>query len=217
MSTRETQRRIKAAALELFNARGTAAVSPNLIAEHCGISKGNLHYHFRNKPTLIRSIFADITAEIEPGWGRDDDEPTVIHMAAMFARQTDLVWRYRFIYREMVALARADPLLTQAIRDYRQRRIPAVVRFFRALVATGVLKRPRSAESLRQLVVMTWIFSDNWLNFVELQGELAEDPVQAGYDLILELLDPYLTTQAKEQIVASYDVIRHYPRIESPA
>ena len=49
MGTRTTQLRILQAALELFNEQGTAAVSANKIAERCGISKGNLQYHFKNK------------------------------------------------------------------------------------------------------------------------------------------------------------------------
>ena len=53
MGTRTTQLRILQAALELFNEQGTAAVSANKIAERCGISKGNLQYHFKNKRDII--------------------------------------------------------------------------------------------------------------------------------------------------------------------
>ena len=49
MGTRTTQLRILQAALELFNEQGTAAVSANKIAERCGISKGNLQYHFKQQ------------------------------------------------------------------------------------------------------------------------------------------------------------------------
>ena len=57
MGTRDTQTRIVDAAQLLFNEHGTAAVSTNRIAEYCGISKGNLHYHFRTKQEIIRCLF----------------------------------------------------------------------------------------------------------------------------------------------------------------
>ena len=87
MGTRETQTRIIEAAIVLFNEHGTAAVSGNRIAEACGISKGNLHYHFRTKPEIIQSIFQRIVEEMNAGWYEDLLHPTIRHMAEMFARQ----------------------------------------------------------------------------------------------------------------------------------
>ena len=48
-----TKEAIVITAIELFNEKGTAAVSTNRIAEAMGISPGNLYYHFRNKEEII--------------------------------------------------------------------------------------------------------------------------------------------------------------------
>lgn len=208
MTSRETQYLIKQAAIQLFNQYGSSNVSTNAIAEHCGISKGNLHYHFKNKNEIIRTIYADINSEIETGWYGDRKQPTITHMAEMFARQLNLVLRYRFFFRDMVSIIHSDPVLHKTVKENREKRIEAVIRFFEALVDTGVLKKPRSKESLRYLVIMTWIFCDNWLNFIELQDTREDSEIaQIGYDFIIEILYPYLTDKAEKEIYRSYAAI----------
>ena len=208
MASRATQQKIKETAIGLFNQFGSGKVSTNRIALRCGISKGNLHYHFKNKQELIRDIFADMAREIDTGWRGDESRPSVTHMAEMFARQLDLIWRFRFFYREMVSLARLDPALKQAIADFRDKRIAEVMRFFESLVAAGVLNKPRSKQSLRYLALMTWIFCDNWLNFLELQDEEDNGEIaQQGYDFIIEILYPHLSDKAKEEIYRSYATV----------
>jgi AcrR family transcriptional regulator len=73
MSTRETQKLILDSAIELFNEHGSPNVSTNRIAEHCGISKGNLNYHFRVKSEIIVAVFGRINDEINYDW-YDDSE-----------------------------------------------------------------------------------------------------------------------------------------------
>lgn len=210
MTSRDTQNRIKQSAILLFNLSGTNKVSTNSIAEHCNISKGNLHYHFKTKQEIIQAIYADMKSEIESDWYGDENQPTVNHMAEMFVRQLNLIWRFRFFYREMVMLIHNDPVLRLTVREHREKRIDAVIKFFQGLVDAKVLSRPRSKESLHYLVIMTWIFSDNWLNFIELQGKDEDnDAVQLGYDFIIEMLYPYLTEKAKAEIYESYDTINH--------
>ena len=211
MTSQKTQERIKAKAISLFNEFGTGNISIGRIASEVGISRGNLQYHYADKQELIRAIYQDIAREVLSNWEGDDRQPTVRHMAEMFVRQFDYVWRYRFIYREMVGLIRADAELALRVRANRDRRIEAVIKFFKALVKNRVLKKTRGDESLRYLVMMTWIFCDNWLNFIEIQGnEINSEILQEGYDHIIEILYPYLTRQAKESIYDSYELIRFH-------
>ena len=211
MSSKDTQSRIKDAAISLFNERGSSNVSTNLIAEQSDLSRGNLYYHYKCKKELIQAIYEDVVTEIDHGWYGDEKHPTVNHMAEMFARQIDLTWRYRFLYRESVSLTREDPILAERMREMRERRIDAIVVFFQQLVEADVMMKPRSNRSLRYLVIMTWIFSENWLNFKELQdSDEDEDLAQTGYDFIIEMLYPYLTERARQKIVGSYNALQRY-------
>ena len=73
-----TLERILDAALTLFNEGGTAVASTNHIAAACGISPGNLYYHFRNKEEIIRALFERMFAR----WGEPavvpDDRPLTV-------------------------------------------------------------------------------------------------------------------------------------------
>jgi AcrR family transcriptional regulator len=208
MALRDTKGLIKATALCLFNERGVGRVSGNTIAESCGISKGNMHYHFRTKSEIIRALFQDIIDEMALSWWEDESQPTVRHMAEMFERQLEMIWRHRFFYREMSSIVRSDPGLHQMVREHREARIDKVLQFFEALVEAGVVLKPRSRESLRYLVVMSWIFCDNWLNFIELQGQDEDaEVINTGYDMIVELLYPHLSRAARTEIYDSYQAI----------
>lgn len=192
MTTRHTQTIIIDTALRLFNEYGTAAVSTNRIAEQCGISKGNLHYHFRNKNQIIEAIYRRIVDEMNAGWYQDHTQPTVRHMAEMFARQVLLIYDFRFFYREMPSLLRDSDSLMQRYRDNRQRRMSALENFFVALDRAGALRFEGDGRLIKSIVHGTWIISDNWLNSHEFLGRpLDDESVLAGYLLILDILRPY--------------------------
>ncbi len=208
MGTRDTQTRIVDAALELFNEYGTAAVSTNRVAEHCGISKGNLHYHFHNKQEIIRFLFQRVVDEMDAGWYRDHLDATLEHMAAMFVRQLQLIRDYRFFYREMADLLRQDRVLRRRYAHNRERRLSEIERFFGALAARGLINLPADPRRLRSIVDITWIISENWLNYVEYHDrELTVEAVAAGYDEILEVLRPYLNADPQQVTSESYSTI----------
>jgi AcrR family transcriptional regulator len=208
MATRVTQLRILQAALELFNAEGTAAVSASRIGERCGVSKGNLQYHFPNKRDVIFAIFQLAIGEMNAGWYRDHLEPTLEHMAAMFVRQLQLIVKYRFFYRELPDLLRQDPLLRSRYSENRERRLKVIEQFMQALEARGLMSLPRDSRRLRAIVEVTWILSENWVNYIEYQDrEMGAAAIQEGYAAILEVLRPYLSADPQQLTAESCGTI----------
>src|SRR5487761_1675946 len=106
-----TRRRILAAALQLFNDRGTAAVSTNHVAAEAGLSPGNLYYHFTDKQQIIRALHEEYAAAHENLWRTGNDAASLLRLRAGLSRAMELAWQYRFLERELIALLRADPRL----------------------------------------------------------------------------------------------------------
>jgi len=208
MATRATQFRILQAALELFNEHGSAAVSSNRIAERCGISKGNLQYHFRNKQEIIYAVFQQAINEMDTGWYRDHLAPTLEHMATMFVRQLQLILKYRFFYREMGDLLRQDPLLRKRYADNRERRLRDLEKFMLTLQAAGFMRFPPDPKRLRSIIDVTWIINENWLNYMDYHDrEVTVEAMLEGYGETLEILRPYLCTDLQQITRESYHTI----------
>lgn len=217
MATRTTQLRILQSALELFNEHGTAAVSANRIAARCGISKGNLQYHYRNKREIIHAVFEQAIQEMDSGWYRDHLAPTLEHMAAMFVRQLQLILRYRFFYREIADLLRQDPRLRARFAHNRERRMRELERFMIALADRGLMRLPTDARRLRSVVDVTWIISENWLNYLDYHDRsITVDAILDGYSEILEVLRPYLCNDPERITRESYLTIERLAAPREP-
>jgi AcrR family transcriptional regulator len=99
---RRTRERILELSLRLFNEFGEPNITTTVIAEEMNISPGNLYYHFRNKDDIVNSLFVQFEAEIErmlavPADRRPNIEDVWLYLHLMF----ELVWRYRFFYRDL--------------------------------------------------------------------------------------------------------------------
>ncbi len=220
MATRSTQQRILQSALELFNAEGTATVSASRIAERCGISKGNLQYHFPNKRDVIFALFQSAVDEMNAGWYRDHLAPTLDHMVAMFVRQLQLIVKYRFFYRELAGLLRQDPELRRRYAENRERRLRVIEQFMRALAHRGLMRLPSDPRRLRSIIEVTWILSENWVNYTECQErELCAETIQEGYHGILEVLRPCLCDDPQritQQSSCAIEQMMPQPAAEQP-
>ena len=74
--------------------------------------------------------------------------------------------------------------------------------------ARGLMNLPAESRRLRSIVDITWIISENWLNYVEYHDrELTVEAVAAGYDEILEVLRPYLVADPQRVTSESYSTI----------
>ena len=200
MATKATQKLITDTALKLFNEFGTKAISTNRIADECQMSRGNLHYHFRTKEEIVHTIFGGINREMEASWYTDHLEPSMEKMHFMFVRQIKLIWRYRFLYRELNSLLLNDEYFKMKFMQNRRRRYAEIELFFEKLVAVGLMSVPSKPVSMRSLLTNSWLISDQWLAHLDMHNlDVNETSISQGFELIMHIFYPYLTEDARMQ------------------
>ena len=98
---RRTAERILEVTLELFNRFGEPNVSTTLISAEMNISPGNLYYHYPAKDQLINGLFdryeRALGEILDSADGVDNVEDAWLFMHLLF----ELVWQYRFLYRDL--------------------------------------------------------------------------------------------------------------------
>jgi AcrR family transcriptional regulator len=208
---RGTRERIVDAAVRLFNESGTGAVSTNHIAQALGISPGNLYYHFANKEAIVRAVFA----RLHHAWTAAaalpvDRPPTVTDLRHILVAYLEVVWAYRFYYREIPVLMRRDPALAALYQAERRQGLANIEALMRYFVVAGVMRlpddgaaTPETAPVVPELARICWLIVDFWLPFEELSGApTGPADLHRGVDLILLVLRPYLTAPARAALEA---------------
>jgi AcrR family transcriptional regulator len=188
-----TKEAIVTTAIDLFNAKGSSAVSTNHIAEAMGISPGNLYYHFGNKEEIIRHIYQRMVVEMDSAWVTEDDSTSPVEkfFSAMTAVQ-GMMAGYRFFQKELSGLLLNDPELALIYKKHRRVRMREIGSFFEYLIESGVMRRPENPRTLPRLVRVGWMIGDYWFDFLEIEDEpLNDENIGEGVELIKELLRPY--------------------------
>jgi len=103
---RRTRERILELSLRLFNEFGEPNITTTVIAGAMRISPGSLYCHFHNKDDIANSIFVNFEAGIErilavPDARRSNIEDVRLYLHLHLYLMFELIWRYRFFYRDL--------------------------------------------------------------------------------------------------------------------
>ncbi|KAA3646734.1 MAG: TetR/AcrR family transcriptional regulator [Chloroflexi bacterium] len=191
MSTKEL---ILQGAISLFNRQGTAKVSTNHIAEKAGISPGNLYYHYEDKQHIIREIYEQMIKSWESPYERAENRSMSIETLKRFIEENfELLWEYRFFYREMVVLLNADPALFKRHKELITQRFERQQDLLQQLEKDGIIHFPEPDVLPSDVLTVAWIVSNNYLVFLETMGQAVEyRDFEIGTELIFKVLRPYM-------------------------
>jgi len=87
-STRLSREGIIAAAIELADRDGLAALSMRRLAQHLGVDAMSIYYHVRDKDTLLAAMADAVVAKISTKANKTDSWPGQLRDLIMAARQT---------------------------------------------------------------------------------------------------------------------------------
>jgi AcrR family transcriptional regulator len=210
---RRTRERILELSLRLFNDIGEPNVTTSAIADEMNISPGNLYYHFRNKDDITNAIFEQFERDIDglldaPARRRVDFEDAWLFLHLLF----ELVWKYRFLYRDLNDLLSRNRRLEMHFRSILERKQAAARTLLQALAAAGEL-RAGSRETDALAVNMTLV-ATYWLSFeyVRHARRFAEPAYQSaaiarGAYQVLSLVAPHLSDAGRalfDRLAAEY-------------
>ena len=195
-SRSSTRDRILTACRRLFNEQGAGAVTTAEIAQAVGINEGNLYYHFQRKEQIVLALFEWFEVDLAGLAERErrpqgEGRPYAGYLLAFF----ELVWEWRFLYRDALALIGMAPTLRAAILAHSRRNQDDVKRSVRKMVAEGWLDVPE--DRIDTLAVNAWLVSTYWLDYLQFhQGvrRITKAHLRLGCDQVASLYDPYRTT-----------------------
>ena len=200
---RRTRERILELSLRLFNEFGEPNITTTVIAEEMNISPGNLYYHFRNKDDIVNSLFAQFEAEIGrmlavPADRRPNIEDVWLYLHLMF----ELVWRYRFFYRDLSDLLSRNRKLELHFKQILAHKIKVAQQLCLGLRADQALEANDleiDALATNMVVVATY-----WLSYEYVRNprkyseqEAMAEALARGCYQVLSQIGPYLRGETR--------------------
>ena len=204
---RQTAERIVASALGLFNRLGEPNVAATMVAADLGISPGNLYYHYPGKEDIVNHLFGqylnDLQALLPASQDVKDLEDAWFFMHSLF----ELVWRYRFLYRDLNDLLSKYRQLEQQVKQVLANKHASFLTLLKCMTDQGLLTQnatERDSSATQMLVMLTWWLSYEYVRDPRhaLEDANAQGGVSRGAQQVLGLLLPYLQAQPKAQMTA---------------
>ncbi|MFC5610041.1 TetR/AcrR family transcriptional regulator [Variovorax soli] len=204
---RRTAQRILEASLDLFNRFGEPNVSTTLIAAELGISPGNLYYHYPAKDELVNRLYGDYETELgqllQAAGSVQDVEDAWFFMHSLF----ELIWRYRFLYRDLNDLLSKNRHLETRLQQMLADKAGAIRALVAGMSQAGQLSiDPREVDALAHSMVVVLTY---WLNYEyardprsALEPQQAQGALMRGAYHALRLLAPYLEPGQRQHLLA---------------
>jgi len=210
---RRTAERILEVTLDLFNRFGEPNVSTTLISAELKISPGNLYYHYPAKDELINSLFDRYERSLNELLAAADGVRNVEDAWLFFHMLFELIWTYRFLYRDLNDLLSKNRRLETHFQTVLKNKSAAVQSVLDGMGRGNAMRiSMREAEPVATAMVVVLTY---WLSYEYVRDPRnALEPASAGAALlrgafhVLSLLTPYLEPAQREhlqKLVGQYD------------
>jgi AcrR family transcriptional regulator len=202
---RRTAERILEVTLDLFNRFGEPNVSTTLISAELGISPGNLYYHYPAKDELINTLFDRYERALNELLHAADNVRNVEDAWLFFHMLFELIWQYRFLYRDLNDLLSKNRRLETHFQFVLKNKSRAVQTVLDGLTRSQSLRidpREAAAAASAMVVVLTYWLSYEYVRDPRkaLEPDSAAAALSRGAFHVLSLLMPYLGAAEREHL-----------------
>ena len=214
---RRTAERILEVTLELFNRFGEPNVSTTLISAEMGISPGNLYYHYPAKEALINTLFNQYETALNQVLNASDNVRDVEDAWFFLHSLFELIWKYRFLYRDLNDLLSKNRRLETHFQAVLQNKTRAACALLASMHRCGSLRMdPREMEPMgtTMVVVLTYWLSYEYVRDPRraLEPESAQAALLRGAHHVLSLLSPYLEPTQRQHLLTLVAAYQTGPR-----
>lgn len=204
---RRTAERILEVTLELFNRFGEPNVSTTLISAELNISPGNLYYHYPAKDELINSLFDRYERALNELLNAADNVKNVEDAWLFFHMFFELIWQYRFLYRDLNDLLSKNRRLEthfQFVLKNKQHAVRAVLDGLSRHQSIRIDARESEPVATSMVVVLTYWLSYEYVRDPRkaLEPESANAALMRGAYHVLSLLLPYLEASQRAHMLS---------------
>ncbi len=202
---RRTAERILEVTLDLFNRFGEPNVSTTLISAELNISPGNLYYHYPAKDELVNALFTRYETALhellEAAPGVRDVEDAWFFMHTLF----ELVWQYRFLYRDLNDLLSKNRRLETHVKDALLHKTTAFRALLDGLSHSKILQMDASQREMsatHMVVMLTWWLSYEYVRDPRhaLEPQSAQQSSIKGAKHVLGLWSPFTVAEHREHL-----------------
>jgi AcrR family transcriptional regulator len=202
---RRTAERILEVTLEMFNRFGEPNVSTTAISAELNISPGNLYYHYPAKDELINSLVDRYRRALAELLGAADGVRNVEDAWLFVHMLFELIWSYRFLYRDLNDLLSKNRRLETHFQSALQDKARALQAMLDGLArGQAMAAAPETATvSHAMVVVLTYWLSYEYVRDPRhaLEPESAAAALNRGAFHVLSLLLPYLEPAEREHLM----------------
>jgi AcrR family transcriptional regulator len=204
---RRTAERIVEVTLDLFNRHGEPNVSTTLISAELGISPGNLYYHYPAKDRLIDALFGRYESALDELLRAAEGVADVEDAWLFFHMLFELIWQYRFLYRDLNDLLSKNRKLETHFQTVLKDKARAVQSVLAGLARGGAVRiddDEAAPVATAMVVVLTYWLSYEYVRDPRraLEPETAGAALARGAYHVMSLLLPYLQPEPKAHLHA---------------
>lgn len=201
---------IKGTAIQLFNKAGMSNVSMKQLADHMGISAGNLKYHYNTKSDLLEALYEDmymVTLEyILP----KNTYLTLFHFEEMMGKFDALQQEYAFFFNDLVNIIKTHPNIAKRYEAGNLERFKEARKLIDYYVESGRMKAANDVVDYDQVIYAIWMLSTFWQSQkIAINSPNFNVNKTSSINLLWQLLLPHLTEKGLEE----YQQLRQFVKI----